>query len=76
MTLVATQEGEIPFSAHNSIGWRQIVEKQHETATLTECQREHGRHKMHDDGNFVPIQCIQGVDAQVLSRGRGGNAQD
>jgi hypothetical protein len=47
MTPVATQEGEIPFSAYNSVGWRQLVEQLHRTSTLPEWHREHGRHAIH-----------------------------
>jgi len=55
MTPVASQEGEIPFSAYNSIGWRQVVEQLHRTATLPEWHREHGRHVIHANGNLVQI---------------------
>lgn len=70
MTPVATQEGEIPFSSHNSI-LREIVEKRHQTAALAEWHLEHGRHKIYGHGDFVPIQHIQELDAQVLSSGQG-----
>jgi hypothetical protein len=40
----ATQEGEISFCAYNTgIGWRNIIEKMHMTATLTKWDEEHGR---------------------------------
>src|SRR5436190_2182316 len=40
----ATQEGEISFCAYNTgIGWRNIIEKMHMTATLTKWYEEHGR---------------------------------
>jgi 7,8-dihydro-6-hydroxymethylpterin dimethyltransferase len=43
----STQEGEISFCAYNTgIGWRQIVEKIHMTATLTKWYEEHGRHEI------------------------------
>ena len=36
----ATQEGEISFCAYNTgIGWRNIIEKMHMTATLTVVRR-------------------------------------
>ena len=39
----ATQEGEISFCAYNTgVGWRNIVEKMHMTATLTKWYEEHG----------------------------------
>ena len=31
-TVVATQEGEIPFCAYNSAGWREAVERMHSSA--------------------------------------------
>src|SRR5260370_5373033 len=37
MTPVATQEGEIPFSAYNSLGCREVVDRLHSTATLSAC---------------------------------------
>ena len=43
----ATQMGEISFCAYNTgIGWRNIIEKMHMTATLTKWYEEHGRHEI------------------------------
>ena len=43
----ATQQGEISFCAYNTgIGWRNIIEKMHMTATLTKWYEEHGRHEI------------------------------
>jgi 7,8-dihydro-6-hydroxymethylpterin dimethyltransferase len=43
----ATQEGEISFCAYNTgIGWRNIIEKMHMTATLTKWYEEKGRHEI------------------------------
>ena len=43
----ATQEGEISFCAYNTgIGWRNIIEKMHMTATLTKWYDQHGRHEI------------------------------
>ncbi len=40
----ATQEGEISFCAYNTgVGWRNIIEKMHMTATLTKWYAEKGR---------------------------------
>ncbi|MBX3128363.1 MAG: radical SAM protein [Polyangiaceae bacterium] len=40
-----TQEGEISFCAYNTgVGFRQIVEQMHQTATVAEWYREHGKH--------------------------------
>src|SRR5690606_37774699 len=47
----ATQEGEISFCAYNTgIGWRNIIEKMHMTATLTKWYEEHGRHEIFAGG--------------------------
>ena len=43
----ATQEGEISFCAYNTgVGWRNIIEKMHMTATLTKWYEEHGKHEI------------------------------
>jgi uncharacterized radical SAM superfamily Fe-S cluster-containing enzyme len=43
----ATQQGEISFCAYNTgVGWRNIIEKMHMTATLTKWYDEHGRHEI------------------------------
>jgi uncharacterized radical SAM superfamily Fe-S cluster-containing enzyme len=43
----ATQEGEISFCAYNTgVGWRNIIEKMHMTATLTKWYEENGRHEI------------------------------
>jgi uncharacterized radical SAM superfamily Fe-S cluster-containing enzyme len=50
----ATQEGEISFCAYNTgIGWRNIIEKMHMTATLTKWYEEHGRHEIFAGGKHV-----------------------
>lgn len=52
----ATQEGEISFCAYNTgIGWRNIIEKMHMTATLTKWYEEHGRHKIYAGGKKVEL---------------------
>src|SRR2546421_6917130 len=52
----ATQQGEISFCAYNTgVGWRQIVEKMHITATLTKWYEEHGRHEIFAGGKSVPL---------------------
>jgi 7,8-dihydro-6-hydroxymethylpterin dimethyltransferase len=53
----ATQEGEISFCAYNTgIGWRNIIEKMHMTATLTKWYEEHGRHEIFAGGKAVQLQ--------------------
>ncbi len=52
----ATQEGEISFCAYNTgIGWRNIIEKMHMTATLTQWYEEHGRHEIFAGGKDVAL---------------------
>jgi uncharacterized radical SAM superfamily Fe-S cluster-containing enzyme len=52
----ATQEGEISFCAYNTgIGWRNIIEKMHMTATLTKWYEEHGRHEIFAGGKSVAL---------------------
>jgi 7,8-dihydro-6-hydroxymethylpterin dimethyltransferase len=62
----ATQEGEISFCAYNTgVGWRQIVEKMHMTATLTKWYEEHGRHEIFAGGKNVNLGA---VDHSMLLR--------
>jgi uncharacterized radical SAM superfamily Fe-S cluster-containing enzyme len=56
----ATQEGEISFCAYNTgIGWRQIVEKMHMTATLTKWYEERGRHEIFAGGKQVKLESVE-----------------
>jgi uncharacterized radical SAM superfamily Fe-S cluster-containing enzyme len=44
----ATQMGEISFCAYNTgVGWRHIVEKMHQNASVAEWYREHGKHAVY-----------------------------
>src|SRR4026208_2222803 len=53
----ATQQGEISFCAYNTgIGWRNIIEKMHMTATLTKWYEEHGRHEIFAGGKKVGLE--------------------
>jgi hypothetical protein len=62
----ATQEGEISFCAYNTgIGWRQIIEKMHMTATLTKWYEEHGRHEIFAGGKNVNL---NNVDHSMMLR--------
>src|SRR5580698_4841397 len=54
-TPVATQDGEITFCAYNGGRWRKIVEHLHQTATLAEWNRMHGRHPIHAKGREVDL---------------------
>jgi uncharacterized radical SAM superfamily Fe-S cluster-containing enzyme len=56
----ATQEGEISFCAYNTgVGWRNIIEKMHMTATLTKWYEEHGRHEIFAGGKKVEMDTAQ-----------------
>ena len=50
-----TQEGEVSFCAYNTgVGWRQIIEEMHKTASLSEWYKENGRHAVYASGKAVP----------------------
>jgi hypothetical protein len=56
----ATQEGEISFCAYNTgVGWRNIIEKMHMTATLTKWYEERGRHEIFAGGKTVPLESLE-----------------
>ncbi len=56
----ATQEGEISFCAYNTgVGWRNIIEKMHMTATLTKWYEEHGRHEIFAGGKKVAMPVVE-----------------
>jgi hypothetical protein len=51
-----TQEGEISFCAYNTgVGWRQIIENMHQTATLAEWHKTQGRHEIFAKGKKVEL---------------------
>jgi hypothetical protein len=51
-----TQEGEISFCAYNTgVGWRQIIESMHQTATLAEWHKTQGRHEIFAKGRSVEL---------------------
>ena len=53
----ATQEGEISFCAYNTgVGWRNIIEKMHMTATLSKWYEDKGRHEIFAGGKKVGLQ--------------------
>ena len=54
-TPVATQEGEITFCAYNGGRWRKIVEHLHQTASLPEWNRMHGRQPIYAKGKEVDL---------------------
>jgi uncharacterized radical SAM superfamily Fe-S cluster-containing enzyme len=51
-----TQMGEVSFCAYNTgVGFRQIVEKMHKTATVAEWFKEHGRHDVFAKNQQLPL---------------------
>jgi hypothetical protein len=51
-----TQEGEISFCAYNTgVGWRQIIENMHRTASLAEWHKTKGRHAIYAKGKEVEL---------------------
>ena len=70
----ATQQGEISFCAYNTgIGWRQIIEKMHMTATLTKWYEEHGRHEIFAGGKTVNLDTAAHslvLDADAVAKAR------
>ncbi len=67
-----TQMGEISFCAYNTgVGWRQIVEKMHQTASTAEWYRQHGRHPVYARGQNLPLPGAEPVIMHsVLQDGR------
>jgi uncharacterized radical SAM superfamily Fe-S cluster-containing enzyme len=69
----ATQQGEISFCAYNTgIGWRNIIEKMHMTATLSKWYDEHGRHEIFAGGKAVPLASTEHslvLNAEAVAKG-------
>ncbi len=69
----ATQKGEVSFCAYNTgVGWRNIIEKMHMTATLTKWYEDHGRHAIYAGGKAVPLPDADhslSLNAEHVSRG-------
>jgi hypothetical protein len=52
-----TQEGEISFCAYNTgLGWRQIIESMHKTASLADWHKMKGRHEIYTQGKIVELE--------------------
>src|SRR5829696_5500121 len=70
----ATQEGEISFCAYNTgIGWRNIIEKMHMTATLTKWYEDHGRHEIFAGNKHVPLTATEHrlvLDPEAVAAGK------
>src|ERR1019366_3148046 len=57
-----TQEGEISFCAYNTgVGWRQVVEKMHASATLADWHRTRGRHPVYAKNQKLPLPSPRGT---------------
>jgi 7,8-dihydro-6-hydroxymethylpterin dimethyltransferase len=76
----ATQEGEISFCAYNTgIGWRNIIEKMHMTATLTKWYDEHGRHEIFAGNKNVALESNAHsllLDAEAVAKGKQTDLDD
>ena len=76
----ATQMGEISFCAYNTgIGWRNIIEKMHMTATLTKWYDEHGRHEIFAGNKAVPLPSAEHsltLNAEAVAAGAQTDLED
>ena len=72
----ATQMGEISFCAYNTgVGWRYIVEQMHQTATVAEWYKEHGKHAVYANPRKpVPLDAARAADRAHDSQGRPARA--
>ena len=68
----ATQMGEISFCAYNTgVGWRQIVEKMYQNATVAEWYKEHGKHTVYaNPRKSVPLADATPVSLKIPRDGR------
>jgi hypothetical protein len=56
----------------HGIGWRNIIEKMHMTATLTKWYEEHGRHEIFAGGKSVPLSSTEHhlvLDPEAVAKG-------
>jgi hypothetical protein len=76
----ATQQGEISFCAYNTgIGWRNIIEKMHMTATLTKWYEDHGRHEIFAGGKEVQMASKDHslvLNAEAVAKGKQTDLDD
>ena len=68
----ATQMGEISFCAYNTgVGWRQIVEKMYQNATVADWYKEHGKHAVYaNPRKSVPLADATPVSLKIPRDGR------
>ena len=67
-----TQMGEISFCAYNTgVGWRHIVEKMYQNATVAEWYKEHGKHAVYaNPRKAVPLPVGQPVTLKIPRDGQ------
>jgi uncharacterized radical SAM superfamily Fe-S cluster-containing enzyme len=84
-----TQQGEISFCAYNTgVGWRQIVEHMHMSATTAEWYKKHGKHKVYANGkdlklpmyddpitSRIPVRAKNGRLTIAVANSNGGNGR-
>jgi len=70
-----TEEGEVSFCAYNTgVGWRQIIEDRHKTASLTDWHNTKGRHKIYAKGKAVELETTaHGLRLPGTPAGSGGS---
>jgi 7,8-dihydro-6-hydroxymethylpterin dimethyltransferase len=72
-----TQKGEIPFCAYNTgVGWRNVVEKMHMSATVAQWYKQHGRHAVYASNRPLQLDSYEHnlvVDPAAVARGRKGS---
>ena len=68
------RKGRSSFCAYNTgVGWRNIIEKMHMTATLTKWYEEHGRHEIFAGGKKVALDTPTHslvLDAEAVAAGK------
>ena len=70
------RKGRSRFCAYNTgIGWRNIIEKMHMTATLTKWYDEHGRHEIFAGGKKVELLDDRAQPGARRRSGRGRQAE-
>src|SRR3984885_415995 len=65
-TPMRTKEGELGFCAYNGGRWRKIVEHLHQTASLPEWNRMHGRHPIYAKGKEVSLSAGKSAKPELV----------
>ena len=73
----ATQMGEISFCAYNTgVGWRQIVEKMYQNASVADWYKEHGKHPVYANRRkSVPLDDATPVSLKIRARDGSSNGR-